>query len=98
MNRNPSYENVRVGDQYVSSMSNFKGKGWYHVSTVVRMDPPEPRFKPMPEYVQAAAKKPIPHRDVPMDRVVYVDIMTSTGIYVDRAKRMWVSQLLEGKI
>jgi hypothetical protein len=52
----------------------------------------------MPESVLAGLKKPIPNRDVPMDRVVYVDIMTSTGIFVDRAKRMWVSQLLEGKI
>ena len=98
MNRNPTYDKVRVGDQFVSSLSNFKGKGWHHVSTVVKMEEPSPRYKPMPESVLAGLKKPIPQRDIPMDRVVYVDIMTSTGIFVDRAKRMWVSQLLEGKI
>ena len=100
MNRNPSYENVKIGDQYVSSLSAFKGDGWYFISTVVEMEDPSPRYssKNATEDFPSRIQKEISSRHNPMDRIVYVDIVTSSGSTVDKAKRMWVSQLLNGKV
>lgn len=98
MARNPSYENVRVGDQYVSSISNLKGHGWYFISTVVKMEQPSPRFKLRAGAEPVEVSKKTPARENPEDRVVYVDISTSSGSKVDSSKKMWVSDLLAGKI
>ena len=74
---NPTYQDVQVGDQYVSSARQFGNCVWCYVSTVLSLGVVEKRFG----------------KD---NRVVNVQVTSTTGQVVDETRPMWVSQLRKG--
>ena len=44
MNVNPTFDTVAVGDQFISDIRTFGGRGWLYISTVLAVDPISKRF------------------------------------------------------
>ncbi len=82
---NPSYQNVKVGDVYVSKdLYNFGGKVWVYISTVLELEPISKRFSKDDRVVSV--------------KVETQDLQTGERKTVDHKKKIWVSQLLQGLV
>jgi len=83
---NPSYTDVKKGDQYVSKdINRFGNHVWVYVSTVLEVGPIEKRFGKDDRVVTVK----IETYDLQKGEII------ST---VDDKKRIWVSQLLKGLV
>ena len=82
---NPSYQNVKVGDVYVSKdLHNFGGKLWVYISTVLEVEPISKRFGKDDRVVSV--------------KIETQDLQTAERKTVDEKKKIWVSQLLKGLV
>lgn len=83
---NPSHQDVKVGDRYVSrDIHRFGNSTWVYVSTVLEVGPIEKRFSKDDRVVTVK----IEAYDLQKGEVTNV---------VDHKKRIWVSQLLKGLV
>jgi hypothetical protein len=82
---NPSYQNVKIGDVYVSKdLHKFGGKLWVYISTVLEVEPISKRFGKDDRIVSV--------------KIETQDLQTGERKTVDAKKKIWVSQLLKGLV
>lgn len=79
MTKNPSYDQVAVGDTYTSALQYAGGQAWFYTSHVLKVHDASMRFGKI-------------------DRIVTVEIQSSSGNIIDKNKLLWVSDLLAGLV